>query len=190
MIARAIAARCISPPESCAGRWARRCDRPTRSASRAASSMASRRIAAEQPRQRDVLLHGERRQQVEELKDEADAIAAKAGERALVQRGDVGSLDGDAAARRHDPWRRRDGAASICRSPTAPSARRARRARGSATRHGARPPARRCRRRFSRDRERRARDRTGARATDGTGYRLQATGYRLQATGTGLKSAA
>ena len=62
---------------------------------RAAPSRAPRglRHAGDLHRHQDVLERGQRRQQVEELEDEADARAAQPRQRVLVERGDVDAVD-------------------------------------------------------------------------------------------------
>ena len=71
---------------------------PTRSASTwvrdAASAVPS---ARQQARQRDVVGECERRQQVEELKDEADAVASQPRELAVTQRGEWRAVESDLA---------------------------------------------------------------------------------------------
>jgi hypothetical protein len=58
------------------------------------------RLAAGQlERQGDVLGRGEHREQVEELEDEADVVAPQAGERGVVELGDVEAGDGHVARR-------------------------------------------------------------------------------------------
>ena len=52
-----------------------------------------RRAAGQLEREEDVLLGGQHRQQVEELKDEADVLAAQLGELAVAERGDRGPVD-------------------------------------------------------------------------------------------------
>ncbi len=81
--ARATATRCCSPPESRSGNCPPRSARPTssRSAERPLAIRAAR-PPGELERQQEVLLDGEGRDEVEELEDEADAIAPR--HRALV----------------------------------------------------------------------------------------------------------
>ena len=114
-------------------------------------------MPAEQAGQGDVVAEGERRQQVEELEDEADALAPQAGQRVVVEAAEVAALDARAARPTGGPWRRTGAAAWTCRSPTGPSAPRSRRA-SSVERHPAqgRDRARRRRCRSSRGRRRRA----------------------------------
>ena len=73
--ARAMAARCISPPESSCGRWSRRCDRPTLSSS--SRPRALRLPPRKQRGQRDVFQHSQRGQQSEMLKHKAHGVAAQ-----------------------------------------------------------------------------------------------------------------
>ena len=71
--ARASAARCISPPESWCSRCRARCSMPTAASSSAQRlSIFCRGQILQQAGQAHVFLHGQRRQQVEELEDEAD----------------------------------------------------------------------------------------------------------------------
>jgi hypothetical protein len=56
--------------------------------------------AIEQERKRDVFSDRKRRQQVEELKYEPDALATQAGERFFVERCEVVAVEKDAPARR------------------------------------------------------------------------------------------
>ena len=77
--ARAIATRCCSPPESCAGSWSSRSPRPTRSSSACARSRPSRpRRASPRVGQRHhhVLQGREPGQQVEVLEDEPDLLGS------------------------------------------------------------------------------------------------------------------
>ena len=82
--ARAIATRCCWPPESCAGGAG-----PGRRARRPRAPRGSWRAGCAAPASRDgsddVLLGGQRAEQVEGLKDEADALAPQPGERVLGQ---------------------------------------------------------------------------------------------------------
>ena len=84
--ARAIETRCCSPPESSDGR----CADPVGQADQAEQLARARAhpvagLAGDQRRQKHVLLRGQRRQEVEELKDEADPVAADAGEPGVVE---------------------------------------------------------------------------------------------------------
>ena len=128
--ARAMATRCCSPPESSAGRWCGALAdlhvvEQLRGRARAASLA---RQARDQLRHHDVLERRELRQQVMELVDEADIVAADRG--ALV----VGQPAAGAAGqdrrrrRRAAPAGRRCAAASTCRRPTARPAPPSRRA--------------------------------------------------------------
>ena len=54
--------------------------------------------AGDRQRQQDVLLGGQRRQQVELLEDEADLVAAQLGQAGVAQAGDLGVADVDLAA--------------------------------------------------------------------------------------------
>ncbi len=79
--ARAIATRCIWPPESSVGLWSIRSPRPTRVRSSVdALAALLRRHAAEEQRHLDVLERRDLRQQVEVLEDEPDAAVAHVGE--------------------------------------------------------------------------------------------------------------
>ena len=80
----------------------------------------------------------EHRQQVEELEDEADVLAAQPRQLAVVERADLGAGDRDRARSRLVQAGEQCASASTCPSPTAPSRRRAR------------PSARRARRRAGR----------------------------------------
>ena len=118
--ARAIATRCCWPPDSCGGTVAGAVREPD--ARRAPPRTAARGSAppGEPRRQRDVLLGGERAEQVEGLEHEADALAPEPGERVLAT---TRRAPGRRAAPR-PRWggraRRRAAAASTCRSPTGP----------------------------------------------------------------------
>ena len=70
---------------------------------------AALRHAGDLHRHEDVLERGQRRQQVEELEDEADAQAAQPRERVFVERGDVDAVDRDLPV---------DGASSPAISPS------------------------------------------------------------------------
>ena len=82
--ARAIATRCCWPPESSDGRWLFRWVSPTRSMIESAQSRSTLR-AGDLQRQQDVLLGGERGQQIEELEDEADVLAPQERQLLVVQ---------------------------------------------------------------------------------------------------------
>ena len=85
-IARAIATRCCSPPESSPGMCVARSPSPTtRSARRGALAPLVLAELGEQQRQLDVLARGEHRDQVEELEHEADVLGAEARELVLGQ---------------------------------------------------------------------------------------------------------
>ena len=97
--ARAIATRCCCPPESSAGRWV--------AAVRQADGVEQRALplgiglaAGDRERQLDVLLRRQHRQQVEELEDEADLVAAQPRQLLVVEPDDLGSVDRDRARRR------------------------------------------------------------------------------------------
>ena len=94
--ARAIATRCCWPPESSAGRWSRRSPIPIAATRRSKQRLVGV-AAGELQRQEDVLARVEDRQQVEELKDEADVVAAQLGELAVVEPGEVDAVDHDRA---------------------------------------------------------------------------------------------
>ena len=97
MRARATATRCCWPPESSAGRCVRRSCRPT--ASMTVRRQASSALAAgERERQDDVLVGGQRGEQVEALEDEADLVAAQLRELLLLEPGDLDAVDADPAA--------------------------------------------------------------------------------------------
>ena len=74
--ARAIATRCCCPPDSSEGRCLRRSARPTLFSS-VLEELRIGLLAGDRERQQDVLLGREHRQQVEELEDEADVLAAE-----------------------------------------------------------------------------------------------------------------
>ena len=98
---------------------ATRSSRPTRS-SASRTTDARQPPAGEPRRQRDVLLGGQRAEQVEGLEDEADALAAQPGERPLAEPAELVLAEADAALRRPvqaggDLQQRR-----LARSPTAP----------------------------------------------------------------------
>ena len=82
-----------------AGGRAGRAGRARRPAGR--TTPGRRAATAEVDRQQDVLPGGEHRQQVEGLEDEADVVAAEAGQRGVVQRGELAPGDD------HRPGRRR-----------------------------------------------------------------------------------
>ncbi len=92
--ARAIATRCCWPPESSAGRWSRRSARPTDVDQPVEAALVGV-AAGELQRQEDVLARVEHRQQVEELEDEADLVAAQLGELGVVERPEVDAVDDD-----------------------------------------------------------------------------------------------
>ena len=99
--ARAIATRCISPPESSYGCARSRRARPTRSSRRRGPRRAASVAAVEPPRQLDVLAHGQVRQQVEELEDHPDVAPPIEDELALRERSTIGAAaDADVARRR------------------------------------------------------------------------------------------
>src|ERR687895_436071 len=57
-------------------------------------------LAGDREREHDVLLRREDRQEVEELEDEAELVAAQPGQVAVVQLGDLDAVEDDRAARR------------------------------------------------------------------------------------------
>ena len=57
-------------------------------------------LARDQGRQQHVLLRRQRRQQVEELEDEPDAVAAQPRQRVVVEGADLPTLERQASARR------------------------------------------------------------------------------------------
>ena len=86
--ARATATRCCWPPDSSDGR----CAEAVGQADLVDELLEPRRVglaAGELERQRDVLGRGEHRQQVEELEDEADVVAAQRVELVVVEARDV-----------------------------------------------------------------------------------------------------
>ena len=98
--ARAIAARCCSPPESSAGRWSPRPASPTRSSASPAAALAADApdpgvVAGEH----HVLERGQRRDQVEVLEDEAHLAGPDAGPLALAQGHHVAAVEGQLGAR-------------------------------------------------------------------------------------------
>ena len=96
--ARAIATRCCWPPESSDGRCVRRSPRPTLAISSSTQAVVGL-AAGEREREEDVLLRRQHRQQVEELEDEADVLAAELGQLVVVERGDLVAVDPDLARR-------------------------------------------------------------------------------------------
>ena len=78
------------------------------------------RAAGDLRRQQDVLPRGQHRQQVEELEDEADVLAAQLGQALVVEIGDLDAADRKPCRRRACRARRGCASASTCRSPTAP----------------------------------------------------------------------
>jgi len=99
--ARATAARCRSPPESCEGRCARRSASPTRASRSARPRLGGARIhPPHQERHRDVFERGEFGQQVMELIDEAHGAIAQMTALGIVQAIHRGSCDLHRAAGR------------------------------------------------------------------------------------------
>ena len=92
--ARAIATRCCWPPESSAGRCLRRCGEAD-AVEQVLEELRIGLLAGDRERQQDVLLGREHRQQVEELEDEADVLAAQERHGAIGQRADVLARDLD-----------------------------------------------------------------------------------------------
>ena len=86
--ARAIATRCCWPPESSAGRWVSRSRRPVSSMTVLEPGRVGL-AAGDGQRQEHVLPRRQHRQQVEELKDEADVVAAQPGELRRRHAGDL-----------------------------------------------------------------------------------------------------
>ena len=117
--ARATATRCCWPPESSEGRWVRRSSRPT-VRTRLLDPLLVRLAPGDRERQHQVLLGGEDRQQVEELEDEAELVAAQLGQLAVVEGGDLDAVELDAAARSACRGRRGCASTSTCRSPRDP----------------------------------------------------------------------
>ena len=76
--------------------------------------------AGEPRRQRDVLLGGQRAEQVERLEDEADLLAAQPGERLLAQLAELVVAEAHARRSSGGRARRRSAAASTCPSRTGP----------------------------------------------------------------------
>ena len=72
---------------------------PTVPTSRSSHSRSGLR-PGDRERQHDVLLGGEHREQVEELEDEAELVAAQLGQVAVVEAGELGAVDLDRAAGR------------------------------------------------------------------------------------------
>ena len=100
-IARAIATRWRSPPESCGGRWVSRCPSPTRSSAARAASLALARAGARvEHAGGDVVDRGHRVLEVEGLKHEADPMRTQSGQLAVGGGGDVVTGDADLAAGR------------------------------------------------------------------------------------------
>ncbi len=117
--ARATATRCCWPPESSEGRWVRRSLEPDR-VDQPVEPLAVGLAAGDRERQHEVLLGGEHRQQVEELEDEAELVAAQLGQLAVVEVGDLLAVEDDGARGRLGRGRRGCASGSTCRSPTAP----------------------------------------------------------------------
>ena len=96
--ARAMAARCCWPPESCIGRCLARLSISTSCSASIARSRRSRApTAGVDHRQLDVLQHAELRQQIEELKHEPDLPIPDARQLAHRGGGDLGAVELDAA---------------------------------------------------------------------------------------------
>ena len=98
--ARATATRCCSPPESWFGRLRSRWPSPTSVSSLCGARGGAAGVLADVERHLDVLLRGERRDQVEGLKDHADLLVAHGGQLALAHLGDVDAVDQHLAAGR------------------------------------------------------------------------------------------
>ena len=90
--ARATATRCCWPPESSDGRCVSRSASPTVSISSASHCRVGL-AAGELERQRDVLGRRQHREQVEELEDEPDVVAAQLRQRRVVEAADVDAGD-------------------------------------------------------------------------------------------------
>ena len=95
-MARAIATRCCSPPESCAGKVVQ----PSLELDEAKCVLRCHGIRGDLGDQGDVFDGGEAGDQVVELEDEADVLAAVGGQRAFVGLRQIGVAIEDAAARR------------------------------------------------------------------------------------------
>ena len=117
--ARATATRCCWPPESSAGRWVRRSSRPT-VRDQLVDPLLVGLAAGDRERQHQVLLGGQDRQQVEELEDEAELVAAQLGQLAVVEAGDLDPVELDRAARSACRGRRGCASGSTCPSPRGP----------------------------------------------------------------------
>ena len=87
---------------------------------RVAHGRAGQPPAGEPRRQRDVLLGGQRAEQVERLEDEPDPLAAQPRERLLAEPGELEVAEADARRWSGGRGRRRSAAASTCPSPTGP----------------------------------------------------------------------
>ena len=74
----------------------------------------------ERERQQDVLLGVQDRHEVVALEDEAELVAPQAGQRAVVEAGELRAVDRDRSRTSGDPGRRADASASTCPSPRAP----------------------------------------------------------------------
>ncbi len=96
--------------------------------------------AGDRQRQQHVLARGQHRQQVEELEDEADVVAAQPGQLVVVELGDLDALDRDRCPRSACRARPGCASASTCPTPTGPSPRSACRARSRPRRRAARSP--------------------------------------------------
>ena len=116
--ARAIATRCCWPPESSAGRCVQPVAQPDRGEDRRSHARSA---GAGQPqRQRDVLLDGQRGEQVERLEDEADPVAPQLGQPGLRQPGQLGVADADPCRTWAGPGRPRSCSSVLLPEPGRP----------------------------------------------------------------------
>ena len=117
--ARAMATRCCWPPDSWEGRWPARSARPTAPSTRA--DLRPGGPAPGQPqRQRDVQLGGQRRQQVERLEHEPDAVPPQQGQLGLAELAELAARPARPRPRWAGPAPPRTAAACSCPSRTGP----------------------------------------------------------------------
>ena len=99
-----MATRCCCPPESSLGRPARICSQsrppPGTQARARATGCAAGRPAAQLQRQQDVLQRRQRRNELEELEDDAHIASAPAGQRVLAAPAQLLAGEDDLPARR------------------------------------------------------------------------------------------
>ena len=96
-MARAMATRCCSPPDSCAGKWSLRAIEVHQTE----RVHRSHRIVGDFGDERDIFPRGQAGDQIVELEHEADVAPAVGGQLCLVGPGQVGVPVEHLAARRH-----------------------------------------------------------------------------------------